>query len=58
MVVYFSFKKWYTSKLKNKTHCLLIYLCNVMQFIYLKNDKTDATSQLGYIPLSMFSQIC
>ena len=24
----------------------------------LKNDKPDATSQLGYIPLSLSSQIC
>ena len=32
MVVNFSFKKWYTSLLKNKTHCLLIFyvlLCNL-----------------------------
>ena len=30
----------------------------VMQFINLYNDKSEATSQLGYIPLSLFSQIC
>ena len=29
-----------------------------MQFLNLKNDKSDATSQLGYIPLSLFSEIC
>ena len=58
MVVFFSFKKWYTSLLKNKTNCLLIFLCNVMQFINLLSDKSDATLQLGYIPLSLFSQIC
>ena len=58
MVVFFSFKKWYTSRLKNKTHSLLFLLCNVMQFINLLNDKSDAASQLGYIPLSLFSQIC
>ena len=27
-----------------------------MQFINLLNDKSDATSKLGYIPLSLFSQ--
>ena len=58
MVVIFSFKNWYTSRLKNKTHCLLIFLCYVMQFINLKKDKSEATSQLRYIPLSLFSQIC
>ena len=34
------------------------YLCYVMQFINLLNDKSDATSQLGYIPLGLFCQIC
>ena len=34
------------------------FLCYVMQFINLYNDKSDATSQLRYIPLSLFSQIC
>ena len=34
------------------------FLCYVMQFINLYNDKSDARSQLGYIPLSLFSQIC
>ena len=29
-----------------------------MQFINLYNDKSDATSQLEYIPLSFVSQIC
>ena len=35
MVVIFSFKKWYTSSLKNKTLCLLIFyvmLCNLLTY--------------------------
>ena len=30
----------------------------VIQFIYLQNDTSDATSKLGYIPIRLFSQIC
>ena len=44
--------------LKTKTHCLLIFLSYVIQFIYLVNDKSVVTSQQGYIPLSLFSQLC
>ena len=35
MVVIFSFKKLYTSRLKNKKKLFANFLCNVMQFINL-----------------------
>ena len=44
--------------LKKQNTLFANFLCYVMQFINLSNNKSDATSQLGYIPLSLFSQIC
>ena len=44
----------YPFDFKTKTHSLLFFPSYVIQFITLSNDKSDATSQLGYIPLSLF----
>ena len=43
--------------LKQK-HIVCYFFSYVTQFINLLNDKSEAISQLGYIPLSLFSQIC
>ena len=55
MWVYF-FRNGIFLDLITKTHCLLYCVSYVIQFINLQNDKSDATSQLGYIPFSLFSQ--
>ena len=44
--------------LAKKTHIVCYFLGYVMQFMNLLNDKSGATSQLGYIPLSLYRQIC
>ena len=58
MVLFFFFLEIvYFLTLKQST-LFANFLCYVMQFINLSNDKSVATSQLGYIPLSLQSQIC